>query len=97
MDDAQVPNVATPLYNLTQNLSYFNLSNSLSKLEKHGQVKAIAVVHHHVDVTVGLDGLVQMHAVGRVDHVVDLHLFLDGFEIRFRYLTYFHHFTSICF
>lgn len=97
MDDAQVPNVPTPLNNLTQNLGYFHLSNSLSKLEKHGQVKAIAVVHHHVDITVGLDGLVQMHTVGRMDHVVDLHLFLDGFEIRFRYFTHFHYFTSIGF
>ena len=97
MDDAQVPNVPTPLNNLTQNLSDFQLSNSLSKLEKRGQVKAIAIVHHHVDITVGLDGLVQMYAVGRVDHVVDLHFFLDGFEIRFRYLTHFHHFTSIGF
>ena len=60
---------------------WFLLGNSLSDFEHYTQVKSIAVVHNHVDIGAGLDGLVQFYCEVTVHHGMQTHFFLNAIHV----------------
>ncbi len=63
MYDEQVPNVFAAKHNLLQDLASLQLRNCFPDSEQHSEIKAVAIVLHHVNVRLGFDGVVQFDTV----------------------------------
>jgi hypothetical protein len=61
------------------------LAQSLPDLEQHSEIRAIAVLHHHVDVRGSLNGLVETDRVLALDEVVEAHFLLDAVHVFLAY------------
>jgi hypothetical protein len=79
----QLPDVLDAENHLTHDQPGFLLTQSLAHFQQDAKVKAIAVVHDHVNVGAGLDGLVQFDGMFTVDHGVDAHFLLDTVHVVF--------------
>ena len=95
MDNTKFPDVFASEYNLPKNLTDFELSYCLAQFEQYCEVKAVAIVLHHVDIRLRFYRVVQTHTILRLYHIVDLHFFLDCVQILLRDVCHFHYFASI--
>jgi hypothetical protein len=81
VNDVKAPYVFEACNNLTQNQANLYLGERFAESEEDRQIEAIAEVLHHVDVRIGLDGLVQSDALFTFDHVVETDFLLYAVHI----------------
>jgi len=95
VDHVQLPNLDQTFDNLTQDQTYFRLTESLAHLKQNSQVGAIAVLHHHIDIRGSLDGLEETYRVVGLNQVVEAHFLLDAVHVLLGYADDFDDFTGV--
>lgn len=81
MNHVQSPDFNQCHYDLPQYETDLGLSQCFPHLEQYCQVASVAVLHHHVNVRAGLDGLVQPDAEVALHQVVETHLLFDTIHL----------------